>query len=161
MFRTIARAGGVVVHVFAHGLCQCVRRCLPGCRSLLSLFLSLPPSLSHTPTHLHTHTHSHTHSLSLSLSLSHTHTHTHTHTFTHTHTLSPSLSLCYAHSLSLKHTHTQETREFLSSLVASIMAGVVADVADFYRQKEVSPLNLMPAGAVFSLQHLQARDHSF
>ena len=32
-----------------------------------------------------------------------------------------------------------ETRVLLSTLVASVMAGVVADVADFYRQKEVFP----------------------
>ena len=32
-----------------------------------------------------------------------------------------------------------ETRVFLSTLVASVMVNVVADVAEFYRQREVSP----------------------
>ena len=58
----------------------------------------LPPTQTHTYTHVHTYTHTHTHV--------HTHTHTHMHISTHTHTHTHTSIYPHTHTHTHKHTHT-------------------------------------------------------
>ena len=72
---------------------------------VLSTYVHMIDSCTHTLTHTHTHAHTHTHT-HIQCTLTHAHTHTHTHTYTHTHALTSTHTHTRTHTHTHPHTYT-------------------------------------------------------